>query len=62
MDAPETTQPLAEKNATVRRRLGVKEELTLALLPTLTVLLVFGWCKPGADSNSCSRRWLRAPF
>lgn len=41
MDAPETTQPLTEKAATVRRRLGVKEELTLALLPTVTVLLVF---------------------
>ena len=43
MDAPEeTTRPLAEKDETVRARLGTRAELTLALLPTFTVLLVFG--------------------
>ncbi len=42
MAAPKTTKPLADKPETVRRRLGIKGKLALALLPTVTVLLVFG--------------------
>ena len=37
-----TTQPVADKDETVRRHLGTREELILALLPTTIVLLVFG--------------------
>ena len=53
MNAPEettqaTTQPLAEKDETVRARLGTRAELTLALLPTVTVLLVF---QPGSRTG-----------
>lgn len=43
MDAPETTKPIADKPAEIRRRFGVREELLLALLPTTIVLLVFGF-------------------
>ncbi len=39
---PETTEPIAEKAETVRRRFGTREELILALLPTTIVLIVFG--------------------
>ena len=52
MALPKTTEPLADSPASdaaasnaavaVRRRLGIRGELALALLPTLTVLLVFG--------------------
>ena len=42
MAAPKTTQPLSDKPAKVRQRLGVKGELALALLPTIVILLVFG--------------------
>ena len=38
----QTTQPIADKPAAVRRRFGTREELILALLPTTIVLLVFG--------------------
>lgn len=36
----ESLKPVEGANRAARRRLGVKAELTLALLPTLTVLLV----------------------
>ena len=38
----ETTRPVADKDETVRRRFGAREELILALLPTTIVLVVFG--------------------
>ena len=38
----ETTKPVADKPAEIRRRFGTREELILALLPTTIVLLVFG--------------------
>ncbi len=39
----ETTEPIADKAETIRRRFGKREELVLALLPTTIVLLVFGF-------------------
>ncbi len=39
----ETTKPVADKPAEIRRRFGTREELILALLPTSIVLLVFGF-------------------
>ena len=38
----ETTEPIADKPAEIRRRFGTREELILALLPTTIVLIVFG--------------------
>ena len=43
MDENQTTEPIADKEETIRRRFGRREELALALLPTTIVLLVFGF-------------------
>ena len=42
MPENDTTRPVADKDETIRRRFGAREELILALLPTMIVLLVFG--------------------
>ncbi len=42
MNENQTTEPLDDKPAEVRRRFGTRQELMLALLPTTIVLLVFG--------------------
>ena len=39
----QTTKPMDDKPAQIRRRFGTREELVLALLPTTIVLLVFGF-------------------
>ena len=42
MNENQTTEPLDDKPAEIRRRFGTRQELMLALLPTTIVLLVFG--------------------
>ena len=39
---PESTEPIADTPAEIRRRFGTREELLLALFPTTIVLIVFG--------------------